>query len=94
MVEIETDFQFNGLTLPLNQDSYFQQTIDGPNMLPLFNSLGTLDGSEITQTSVVLIAGSLPLSAAGFVLNHIAVVLDSNYQPIMISNPASLLLIL
>ncbi|MCA9322356.1 MAG: hypothetical protein KDB53_16560 [Planctomycetes bacterium] len=81
---------FGGLTIPLNPDFYFDQTVQFPNAPPLMHSFGGLDAFGLAVTTVTINAGELPPQAAGVVVHHAALTLDPTFQPTLISNPTKL----
>ena len=84
---------YQGWTIPLNQDFYFDQTVLLPNYAPLTNSLGLLDTAGLAQTLFTLPAGALDPSTAGIVLHHAALVVDSSFQVQLVSNAVPLTLV-
>lgn len=63
-----------GVVLPLVSDAYFALTLANPNLPPLQNSLGELDGAGRAFPAFLLPVGSAAL--AGLVAHHAVVTLD------------------
>jgi hypothetical protein len=64
------------ITVPLNFDGYLLYTVTNPNLFPLTNSLGALDGAGRATAAFGLPAG-FPPSLAGLVVHHAFVVLGT-----------------
>ena len=67
-------FPIDGLTLPLNFDSYFVYTLTYANQPPLTNSFGALDAAGAAQANFNMPIGIVPL--VGQQINHAYVVID------------------
>ena len=69
-------FPIDSVLIPLNFDPYFDFTLTSPNVPPLSNSLGVLDGAGQASAALTLPAGTVP-SLAGATAHHAFIVLAS-----------------
>lgn len=60
----------DSLLLPLNPDSYFLFTLDHPNVPPLTNSFGFLDGQGSAAASIGVPPGGIPPGLIGQTMHH------------------------
>ncbi len=83
----------DGVTLPLNPDTYTLFTMSAPNAPPLSGSLGTLDATGSASAAFTVPPGTSP-ALVGLRLDHAFAVLDPAASPFvrLVSNPMILVL--
>lgn len=83
-----------GRTLPLNWDGWLAFTLSGPNVPPLFESFGLLDGDGRTSARGLVLPAASPPALAGLVVHHAFVALDAaSGVPTFVSNALALQLV-
>lgn len=84
-------FSFRGAQVPLNQDPWFQLSLQSANSATYPGSLGTLDANGAAAAACVLTPIQDP-SLVGVAVFHAFVVFDANGQLAHVSNPVKLTL--
>lgn len=62
-------FPYAGFLIPLNPDPYFNLTLNRPNLAPLANTFGVLDGAGTGAAGLTIPAGQYP-TLAGVTAHH------------------------
>lgn len=78
--------------VPLHQDPWFAFTLENPNVPPLVDTLGVLDGSG-HGTAALLVPAGLPPSVVGAVLRHAVLVPDGQGGWSLVSPAATVTLV-
>ena len=78
-----------GVHIPLNLDAYFFTTVRSPNLGPLQNTVGVLDGNGRATAQFVLPPGIAPF-LVGLQLHHAAVLFTPNGVVTLVTNPIDL----
>jgi hypothetical protein len=78
------------VVVPLTLDFYTIHTLSNPNMVPLINTFGTLDGAGTASASFDIPGGVLPPSLVGTRAYHAFVTLNASFVADSASNPVAL----